>query len=188
VGVVPGVEVTTREGHLLVLFVEERPPALRPLLWTADWVREHGGLCIAPHPCTRWTYSLSAGALISATAQLAGIEVLNASLAGRASRPRALTLACAHGLAQIGGSDAHMMAMVGLARTRFPGRSASDLRQAIEGRRTTAEGRFATPGEMAAEAIPQLARSMIHLPLRRVLRFARANVRSDLSRALRSRR
>ena len=32
VQVVPGVEVTTREGHLLALFVEERPPALRALL------------------------------------------------------------------------------------------------------------------------------------------------------------
>ncbi len=173
VEVVPGVEVTTREGHLLALFVEERPPALRPLLWTAEWVRERGGLCIAPHPCTRWTYSLSARAVVSARGLLAGIEVLNASLAGRASRPRALMLASAHGLAQIGASDAHMTAMIGLARTRFPGRSSPDLRQAIEERTTSVEGRFATPAEMVAEAIPQLARSMIQLPLRRILRYAR---------------
>ncbi len=114
VQVVPGVEVTTRDGHLLALWVEERPPALRDLQVTAEWVLARGGLCIAPHPFTR------------------------------------------------------------LARTRFEGRTPADLRQAIENRTVLAEGRFATPGEMAADAIPQLARSMVHLPLRRIVRFARS--------------
>jgi predicted metal-dependent phosphoesterase TrpH len=57
--VVPGVEVTTRDGHLLCLWVEERPPALWPLVRTAEWVRGQGGLCVAPHPFTRWTHSLN---------------------------------------------------------------------------------------------------------------------------------
>jgi predicted metal-dependent phosphoesterase TrpH len=174
--VVPGVEVTTRDGHLLCLFIEDRPPALTGLVRTAEWVRERGGLCIAPHPFTRWTHSLSARALSEALAidgLLCGVEVLNASLAGRASRPRALELAMAHGLAQIGSSDGHMVAMIGVARTRFPGTSVADLRNALEAATTTPEGRFATPAEMAAEAIPQLARSMVHLPLRRILRYAR---------------
>ena len=65
VQVVPGVEVTTRDGHLLALFVEERPPALRNLQVTAEWVLARGGLCIAPHPFTRWTHSLSSRALES---------------------------------------------------------------------------------------------------------------------------
>ena len=86
------------------------------------------------------------------------------------------------GLAQIGSSDAHMISMVGLARTRFPGRSPEDLRQAIESGATTAEGRFATPAEMASECIPQLARSMVHLPLRRVARYARSQ-RAAISRS-----
>jgi predicted metal-dependent phosphoesterase TrpH len=178
VQVVPGVEVTTRDGHLLCVWLEERPPALRPLTATAEWVRARGGLCIAPHPFTRWTHSLSAralaGCLNSTTPLLAGVEVLNASLAGRASRPRALELARAHGLAQLGASDAHMVAMIGLARTRFAGSTPSELRAAIEAADTLAEGRFATPGEMAAEAIPQLARSLVQLPLRRVVRYARS--------------
>ena len=36
----------------------------------------------------------------------------------------------------------------------------------------------ATPGEMASEAIPQLARSMVHLPLRRIMRYAQARRRA----------
>jgi predicted metal-dependent phosphoesterase TrpH len=176
VEVVSGVEVTTLDGHLLALFIDERPPALRSLQHTAEWVRSRGGLCVAPHPFTRWTHSLNRRALSEAIAAdlIAGVEVLNASLAGRASRPHALGVARQHGLAEIGASDAHMASMVGLARTRFPGRSAADLRAAIESAATHADGRFATPAEMAAEAIPQLARSMVHLPLRRIVRYARS--------------
>jgi hypothetical protein len=78
-----------------------------------------------------------------------------------------------HHLAMVGGSDAHMLGVVGLARTRFRGRTPADLRQALLGATTFSEGRFASPREIAAEALPQLARSMVHLPVRRVLRFAR---------------
>jgi predicted metal-dependent phosphoesterase TrpH len=176
VQVLPGVEVSTRDGHLLALFVEERPPAFMTLARTANWVVARGGVCVAPHPLTHWTHSLNARALREAinAGLLLGVEVLNSSLAGRGSRPHALALAQRHGLAHTGASDAHMLAMIGLARTRFPGRTPDDLRRALEDRATYAEGRFATPGEMAAEALPQLARSMVHLPLRRVARYVRS--------------
>jgi predicted metal-dependent phosphoesterase TrpH len=176
VQVVPGVEVTTREGHLLALFVEERPPALHALQPTAEWVLAQGGLCVAPHPFSRWTHSINSRALCLAAERglLAGVEVLNASLAGRSSRPPAVRFVQHYRLAGMGSSDAHMVSMVGLARTRFVGRTPQDLRLAIEAVATSAEGRFATPGEMASEAIPQLARSMVHLPLRRIVRYARA--------------
>ncbi len=175
VQIVPGVEVTTRDGHLLALFIEERPSAFKPLQATAEWVRERGGLCLAPHPFTRWTHSLSSRAMLSALHHklLAGVEVLNASPAGRASRSRAVRFVDQHGLAAVGGSDAHMIAVVGLARTRFKGHSPEELRHAIETASTYAEGRFASPREIAAEALPQLARSMVHLPLRRIVRYAR---------------
>jgi predicted metal-dependent phosphoesterase TrpH len=175
VQVVPGVEVTTRDGHLLALFVEQRPAAFRPLLATAEWVRAHGGLCVAPHPFTRWTHSLSGQAMLQAHQRqlLAGVEVLNASPAGRASRDRAVRFVDQFGLARIGASDAHMLGVIGLAVTRFRGRTPAELRLAIETAATFAEGRFASPREIAAEALPQLARSMVHLPLRRIVRFAR---------------
>jgi predicted metal-dependent phosphoesterase TrpH len=167
-----GVEVTTREGHLLALFLEDRPPALRPALETADWVRLRGGLCVAPHPFTRWTHSLGQRALLPLAERglLAGVEVLNASPAGRQSRAPALHFAEAHRVAGVGGSDAHMLRVVGLARTRFPGHGLEELRRAIETGATHAEGRFARPAEIATEALPQLARALVHLPLRRVAR------------------
>jgi predicted metal-dependent phosphoesterase TrpH len=182
VQIVPGVEVTTRDGHMLALFVEQRPPALRSLAQTAEWVLNHGGLCIAPHPFTRLTHSLNAQALAQAQGLVAGIEVLNSSPAGRSSRVRALAYATEHRLAQMGGSDAHVAAVIGIARTRFPGTTAEDLRRAIESAQTEAEGRFASASEIAAEAVPQLARSMVHLPLRRIARFASERVASARAR------
>lgn len=176
VQVVPGVEVTTRDGHLLALFVEERPPALRGLVDTADWVLARGGLCVAAHPFTRWTHSLSGVVLHGAAERglIAGVESLNASPAGRASRERAVRFADLMQLAQVGGSDAHMLRVVGLARTRFPGATAEELRRAIEERTTHTEGRFARLRELAGEAMPQLGRSMVQLPLRRLARLPAA--------------
>jgi predicted metal-dependent phosphoesterase TrpH len=177
VQVVVGVEVTTREGHLLALFLENRPPALRPALETADWVRTRSGLCVAPHPFSRWTHSLGRGTLLALAERdlLAGVEVLNASPAGRRSHGRALRFVEANRIASVGGSDAHMLRIVGLARTRFPGRGPGELRDAIETRATRAEGRFARPAEIATEALPQLARALVHLPLRRVVRALSAS-------------
>ena len=172
VQVIPGVEVTTRDGHLLALFLEERPPALRGALETAEWAARRGGLCIAAHPFTRWTHSLAArpAQQLADRGLLAGVEVFNASPAGRSSQARAQRFAHAEGLALIGASDAHMLGCVALTRTRFVGRKPDDLRRALDGRATSAEGRFARTSEFAAEALPQLARSMIHLPLRRLAR------------------
>jgi hypothetical protein len=102
-----------------------------------------------------------------------------------------LAFAEQHHIAQIGSSDAHMASMVGLAWTRFPGRTPADLRQAILARQTAAAGRFATPAEMASECVPQLARSMVQLPLRRAVRAARGALANSLGRTnleLRSRR
>jgi len=173
VQVAVGVEVTTRDGHLLALFLEERPPALRRAVATAEWVVQRGGLCLAPHPFTRLTHSLGKEVMLELARRglLAGIEVLNASPAGRASRRRALEFAAAEEVAAVGGSDAHTLAVVGLARTRFAGRTPAALRQALESRGTLADGRFAQAGEVASEALPQLARSMVHLPLRRLRRW-----------------
>ena len=43
-------------------------------------------------------------------------------------------------MAPVAGSDAHRADLIGRARTRFPGRTAADLRAAIETRTTTWEG------------------------------------------------
>ena len=48
--VVLGEEVTTIEGHLLALFIEEPVAGLKPLAPTLEEVHRQGGLCVIPHP------------------------------------------------------------------------------------------------------------------------------------------
>src|SRR3990172_9768194 len=56
--VVPGAEVTTLEGHLLALYLEEPIESLRPLAETLEAVHRQGGLCIIPHPMSWLTRSI----------------------------------------------------------------------------------------------------------------------------------
>ena len=128
--VIVGEEVSTAEGHLLALFIEEH---LTPGRATADTVREvhaQGGLCVAAHPFDWSTPSL--GRRI-ATLDLDAVEVFNASLAWprHLANRTAQEATVALGRPAVGGSDAHSLATVGRGFTTFPGSTAEDLRRAI---------------------------------------------------------
>ncbi|MGE3598762.1 MAG: PHP-associated domain-containing protein, partial [Dehalococcoidia bacterium] len=136
--VVVGAEVTTLEGHLLALFVEEPIPSLRPLARTIDLIHRQGGLCVIPHPLSPLTRSIGRNGIERIVRRRAdglwfdGIELANSSPAGRirTTRARALNAARFH-LPEIGGSDAHFLPAVGCARTLFEGATAQELYAAI---------------------------------------------------------
>ncbi|EQD51615.1 PHP domain protein, partial [mine drainage metagenome] len=134
----PGVEVSTRDGHLLAYGVAEAPPRHRDLETTADWVRDHGGEPVIAHPF-RWRHG--AGGRLTAVAHVAGIEVRNAHNSAAANR-RAEEWAELRHLAARGGSDVHVLADVGRAVTVFPDPVAGvdDLLEAIRTGRTRAAG------------------------------------------------
>jgi predicted metal-dependent phosphoesterase TrpH len=141
--VVVGAEITTLEGHLLALFVEEPIPSLRPLARTIDLIHRQGGLCVVPHPLSPLTRSIGRNGIERIAGRRSdglwfdGIELANPSPAGRITAARARLLnETRYRLAEVGGSDAHFLATVGCARTIFPGASAADLRAAIEGAET----------------------------------------------------
>jgi len=135
---VPGVEVTTIEGHLLALFVEEPLPSLCRLEEALEAVHRQGGIAVAPHPMNPLTRSLGARELRRADG-LHGIEAANCSPGSGFRRARALALNRERlGLAEVGGSDAHFLDFVGAAYTLFPGKTALELKQAIVGRKTEA--------------------------------------------------
>lgn len=141
--VVPGMEVTTIEGHLLALFIEEPVACLRGVEETVEAVHRQGGLCVVPHPLTWMTRGMGLRhirrVLASAREDVRfdGIEVTNGTPAGRIGAAKAKSLnAREFGLAEVGGSDAHFLACVGAGYTQFPGRMAAELRQAIIDRKT----------------------------------------------------
>src|SRR5262245_31403337 len=48
--VVPGMEVTTLDGHLLALFIDEPVASFRRIEETLAAIHAQGGLAIVPHP------------------------------------------------------------------------------------------------------------------------------------------
>ncbi len=176
VAVVPGIEITTRGGHLLVLGVEQPFRMLRPLDETVDAVRAVGGICIAPHPYSWLTTSIGERGLRrllpdDGTARLDGIEVWNPSLAGMVGHERTkVQNALRWGLAELGGSDAHAASFIGSAFTTFPGRTWEDFTQALAARTTRAYGRFWSAAEVRPIAIKQTARAWFVSPTTKIRR------------------
>jgi len=137
-GLVVGEEVTTRRGHVLALFIEERIPALRPLTETLERIHDQGGIAIAAHPLAPLTPSLGRRSLQARAAasdpryRLDAIELMNPSEAGRARRRERerLNETQLH-LPAVGNSDAHVVEGIGTAWTSFAGITADDYRTAI---------------------------------------------------------
>lgn len=172
--VVPGIEISTRNGHLLALFVTREFPMLKSLEWSVQAVYEAGGLAIAPHPMSWLTTSIREKQLLAIAASdtpFHGIETFNPSYAGRVSHTRVKELnATVLKLPEFGGSDAHALSMIGKGFTSFPGSTIEELLQAIKDRTTEAGGTFMNLGDHAVIAAPNLWKSMIVHPTYKVKR------------------
>ncbi|MGH2410460.1 MAG: PHP-associated domain-containing protein, partial [Chloroflexota bacterium] len=82
-----------------------------------------------------------------------GVEIANSTPFLRLANFQARRYNRSHRrLAELGNSDAHIVAAIGKGYTRFPGRSMADLRQAIEQRRTRAHRVGYGPKELLAYA------------------------------------
>ena len=144
VEVLPGIEVTTRQGDLLALNITEKIQPDKPLVETILRVRELGGFCIVPHPAAggMGMRSLSAHAILKAlrnpdVAQtLIAIETYNATIIDRTSNRYARILANRLDIVRTASSDAHMLEAIGLGTTEFDGHTAQDLLTALQKRET----------------------------------------------------
>lgn len=135
----PGVEVSTLEGHLLAYGISELPPARRPIVETVAWVEAHGGVSVLAHP---FRLRHGAGRRLAETLGVVGIEARNGHCS-EASNLRAERVAARRGLATTGGSDVHALADLGRAFTCFPDTvtEVADLLGAIRRRATVPGGR-----------------------------------------------
>jgi hypothetical protein len=112
---VPGVEVSTLEGHLLVYGVTEAPPRGRPVAETVDWVRGHGGVSVLSHPFRR-THGV--GRAAAESVHVDALETVNGHNSPGANR-KAAAVATQRGLGATGGSDVHALFDLGRAYTEF---------------------------------------------------------------------
>lgn len=133
--VVPGVEVTTTQGHLLGIDVTEAPPQTEPLT-VVDRIHDQGGLAVLSHPfdSLRQYYDRDLDDLAAA---VDGVEVENSRCVRESFNRQARAYATHHGLAMTGGSDGHFPREVGRAYTAVEG----SLVDAIREGSTTPRGR-----------------------------------------------
>jgi hypothetical protein len=145
--IVPGLEVTTLEGHCLCLFVEKPIRMWRSLEHTVGQAHEQGALVIAPHPMSmltrsigRWSFERIVGNR-SSEIYFDAVETFNPSYAGRISEVKVRRLNRErYNLPEVGNSDSHHLEGVGTAYTEFEGRTAADYRRALLEHATTPGG------------------------------------------------
>jgi len=142
--VVIGEEVSSRDGHILGLFLERRVRPGMSAAATLHAIHDQGGLAIAPHPFWRTLRRESNGGVVHGVGWLAAelefnaIEVENGTPGFYVFNRMARRLNLGLGSAETGSSDAHILDAIGRAYTEFRGSTAADLRRAIEARDTVA--------------------------------------------------
>src|SRR5438105_6985321 len=135
--VVIGEEISSAGGHVAGLFLTSVVPPGLSVAATVAAIHEQGGLAVAVHPFYQLGGARGVGPAAAGLAWDA-IEVENASPGTMLANRRARQAQASWARAATGGSDAHILAAVGAAGTTFPGRSAADLRHALETGNTTA--------------------------------------------------
>lgn len=136
----PGMEITTREGHLLAIGVQYAIPKRLALEETLEQVERAGGIPIPAHPYRRHT-GIQDVWLNAITPRIHTVETTNAQEPPRSNR-RAAQHAQEHALGATGGSDAHQVHDVGNAYTVMPSEVSSldELLDQLRHRKTRAEG------------------------------------------------
>ncbi|WP_255170816.1 PHP domain-containing protein [Natrononativus amylolyticus] len=140
---VPGIEISSKAGHVLGLGVEEAVPPGLSYESTLEAIRAQGGIAVVPHPFQESRHGVMTRITREQLAEADAIEVYNSRLlTGRANR-QAERFARAHDLPMTAGSDAHISEMVGQAVTRVGAteRSADAILEAIAAGETSVEGK-----------------------------------------------
>ena len=112
--IIPGTEVSSRDGHIVGLNVNEVIPRGLSADETVDRIHRAGGVAIACHP-----YALFKGSIGQhVTAKFDAVETINASsFPFRSASSKAEKLAERFSLPRVAGTDAHYGPVIGCAYT-----------------------------------------------------------------------
>lgn len=115
--IVPGVEVSTADGHLLCLGTTLPCMKGKPAGEVVAAIRARGGVAVAPHPFDHFRAGIREEVLDDL--DLAAIEVFNAAVSFKRFNERAADYAGKRGLAATAGSDAHHASAAGISHTGY---------------------------------------------------------------------
>ena len=139
--IIPGVEISSRDGHILGLGIRKTVPKGLPATETVARVRKLGGIAVAAHP---FGFGLRPFAVLKADYD--AIEVYNPRryFANRIARRYAER----EGLAVAAGSDAHHPCQVGLAGIEVRGKpTVRDVLKQVKAGKAGIFGRSLPPRE-----------------------------------------
>jgi len=118
--IIPGIEVSSLDGHVLGLNVQEAIPQRLSVHETVDRIHEAGGVAVACHPLAFLKVSLGK----YANSRFDAVEVINSSaFPFEYSVRRSREIASHLRIAQVAGSDAHYGPEIGCAYTVVNGES-----------------------------------------------------------------
>lgn len=112
--VIPGEEISTTKGHLIVLGVtDEIPMGMSPEI-TINMAKDLGGTVIVPHPFHPFRHELG-----YVPDDIDAVETYNSRFIMGYSNWKARKLALSRNIPMVAGSDAHIAEMIGYAITKI---------------------------------------------------------------------
>ena len=141
---IPGIEISSRDGHIIGLWVEKMIPRDMSAADTIAAIHEQGGLALSPHPYA-WLPGLKefagVGGLFTEL-PFDAVELRNSTPTETFNNYRTAftNRRRANPIAEYGGSDAHFLWAISRTWTEFPGRGGAVLRRALEKKETRANG------------------------------------------------
>ncbi|MDI6639477.1 MAG: PHP domain-containing protein [Methanocellales archaeon] len=112
--VIPGVEISTTKGHLIVLGITDEIPPGMSLERTIEMARDLGGTVIVPHPFHPFRHGLG-----YIPGDIDAVEIYNSRFIIGYSNEKARKLAVEGNIPTVAGSDAHIAEMIGYAITEI---------------------------------------------------------------------
>ncbi len=140
--VIPGIEISTREGHLIALGITAPVPSGLDFLETVSLARSRGALLVLPHPYHRWRHGVGRKLKDSIEA-VDAVETFNSRYITGSANRKAAMIARTLGKPCVGGSDAHNARYVGFGLSLVAAEpTAGSILNAVREGRTTVRGRM----------------------------------------------
>jgi predicted metal-dependent phosphoesterase TrpH len=132
--IIPGIEVSSRSGHILGINIKRKIPAGLSASETVKEIKKQGGIAIAAHPFDIYPFGFRGGEEAIRKIDFDAIEVFNAGRILRNCHDKALKLASQQSFPITAGSDAHRSSYVGRGYLEFDQEigSSRDLVKLIE--------------------------------------------------------
>lgn len=171
--IIPGIEISTGEGHLIALGITEKIEAGLSAQATIEYAHEMNGLVIAPHPFHRYRHGVgrrNSQILLKVDA----IEVFNSRyIVGTigSENHRAYRFAEKHHIPKVAGSDAHQARHIGYGITLIDAeKNIPSILAAIRDGRTQIDGKKTPLSTYARQSMKNSWRKVKNIRVHRVLK------------------